>query len=241
MGAAGSLPACKDPNVELTFGVLVGKFGSPSLSNTETLIVGVAIMLIFVDVASVDDSALSLFSCDEDGMGVTEEVVVLVASDVFSSDFDRPKVKPTLELLSVLDDPAPNTIPPLTPNLKPDPAAGWSDFLSSLESAPNLKPSEELPNLNPDEAVVSLEDSDEEFPNGTPNLNPPDTEVDDSEDEVPNLNPPDPDVLSDVPNLKPPKEEVDEPKPDDPEVPAADDPKVEPKALGSMLAPGLAA
>lgn len=241
VGAAGSLPACKDPNVELTFGVLAANFGTPSLSNTEPFVV--VVVLAFVDVVSFEDSVLSLFSCEE-GVEVTEEedVVVVAGSDVFSSGFDRPKVKPTLEeLLSVLDDPVPNAIPPLTPNLKPEPAAGWSDFLSSLEETPNLKPSEELPDLNPDEAVVSLEVSDEEFPNGTPNLNPPDAEeVDDSEEEAPNLNPPDPDELSDVPNLKPPKEEVEEPKPAGPEVPAAEDPK-EPKALGSMFAPGLAA
>lgn len=168
----------------------------------------------------------------------------MVASDVFSSGFDSPKVKPLLEeLLSVLDDPVPNAIPLLPPNLNPEPAAGWSDFLSSLEAAPNLKPSDELPNLNPDEAVVSLEVvSDEELPNGTPNLNPPDEEEDDSESEPPNLKPPDPDptVLSDVPNLKPPELEVEEPKVEEPEVAPAEEPE-EPKALGSTLAPGLAA
>lgn len=46
-------------------------------------------------------------------------------SAVFSSGFDSPKVKPPLdELLSVLDDPVPKTIPPLAPNLNPEPAAG---------------------------------------------------------------------------------------------------------------------
>lgn len=166
-----------------------------------------------------------------------EEEEVVVASDVFSSGFESPKVKPPLELLSVLDDPVPNIIPPLVPNLNPEPAAGWSDFLSSLEAAPNLKPSEELPNLNPDEALVSLEVvSNEALPNGVPNLNPPDDdeeEEEDSENEPPNLKPPDPDpeVLSDVPNLNPPELEV--------EVPPVDEPKDEPKALGSTVAPGL--
>ncbi len=163
-----------------------------------------------------------------------EVVVVVVVSDVFSSGFDSPKVKPPLEeSLSVLDDPVPNTIPPLAPNLNPEPAAGWSDFLSSLEAAPNLKPSDELPNLNPEEAVVSLEVvSDEELPNGTPNLNPPDDEDEDSDNEPPNLKPPDPnpEVLSDVPNLKPPELEVEEPNVEEPEVPPADEPKDEPKA-----------
>lgn len=167
-------------------------------------------------------------------MKLTEDEVVV--SDVFSSGFDSPKVKPPFEeLLSVLDDPVPNIIPPLAPNLNPEPAADWSDFLSSLEATPNLKPSDALPNLNPDEAVESLEVvSDEELPNGTPNLNPPDDEEEDSVNEPPNLKPPDPDpeVLSDVPNLKPPELE--------PEVPPTDEPKDEPKALGSTLAPGLA-
>lgn len=135
----------------------------------------------------------------------------------------------------MLEDPVPNTIPPPVPNLNPEPAAGWSDFLSSLEAAvPNLKPSDELPNLNPDEAVLSLGVvSDVALPNGTPNLNPPEETVD-SESEPPNFKPPaaDPDVLSDVPNLKPPEVEVEKPS----VVPAAE----EPKALGSTLAPGLA-
>lgn len=163
-------------------------------------------------------------------MKLTEDEVVV--SDIFSSGFDSPKVKPPLEaVLSVLDDPVPNTIPPLAPNLNPEPAAGWSDFLSSLEAVPNLKPSDELPNLNPE--VVSLEVvSDEEFPNGTPNLNPPDNEEEDSDNEPPNLKPPDPDpeVLSDVPNLKPPELEVEEPNVEEPEVPPTDEPNDEPKA-----------
>lgn len=113
--------------------------------------------------------------------------------------------------------------------------------MSSLEAAPNLKPSDELPNLNPDEAVVSLEVvSVEELPNGAPNLNPPDVEEDDSESEPPNLKPdPDSVVLSDVPNLKPPELEVVEPKVEEPEVPAAEELKEEPKPLGSTAAPGL--
>lgn len=167
-------------------------------------------------------------------MKLTEDGVV--ASDFFSSGFDSPKVKlPFEELLSVLEDPVPNAIPPLAPNLNPASVADWSDCLSSLEAAPNLKPSDELPNLNPDEAVVSLEEvSDEELPNGTPNLNPPEDEEEDSVNEPPNFKPPDsdPEVLSDVPNLKPPKLE--------PDVAPADEPKDVPKALGSTLAPGFA-
>lgn len=169
-------------------------------------------------------------------MKLTEDEVGVV-SDIFSSGFDSPKVKPPLgELLSVLDDPVPKTIP-AAPNLNPDPVAGWSDFVSSLEAVPNLKPSDGLPNLNPEEAVVSLE----VVSNGTPNLNPPDDEEEDSNDEPPNLKPPDPEVLSDVPNLKPPDAEVEEPNVEDPDVPPADEPKDEPKALVSTLAPGLAA
>lgn len=57
-------------------------------------------------------------------MKLTEDEAVVVASDVFSSGFDSPKVKPPLELLSVLNDPVPNFIPPLAPNLNPEPAAG---------------------------------------------------------------------------------------------------------------------
>lgn len=79
--------------------------------------------------------------------------------------------------------------------------------------------------------------SDEELPNLTPNLNPPEEEVGaDSLSAPPNLKPPDPEPeeLSAVPNLKPPELEVEEPK-----VPPAEEPK-EPKALGSTLAPGLA-
>lgn len=186
-------------------------------------------------------------------MRLTEDEVVV--SDVFSSGFDSPKVKPPLEE-SVLDDPVPNAIPLLAPNLNPEPAAGWSDFLSSLEEAPNLKLSDELPNLNPDETVVSLEVvSDVELPNGTPNLNPPDDEEEGSVNEPPNLKPPDadPEVLSDVPNLKPPDpdpevlSDVPNLKPPVPEVlsevPNLKPPELEPEvppALGSTTAPGLA-
>lgn len=72
---------------------------------------------------------------------------------VLSSGLVTPKLKPLL--LSVLDDPVPNSAPPLVPNLNPEAAAGGSDFFSSAEAAPNLKPSEEPPNLNPEEAAPS--------------------------------------------------------------------------------------
>lgn len=241
VGAAGSLSACNDPNVEPPGGAA----GAPNLPNTDpAVVVVVEAELVFVDVVLLDDATMSLFSSEgAEGVNVTDddEVVEVVVSDVFSSDFDSPKVKPPFEaLLSVFDEPVPNIIPPPVPNLNPEPAAGWSDFLSSLEATPNLKPSDELPNLNPEETVVSLEVvSDEEPPKGTPNLNPPDGAEEDSVNEPPNLKPPDPnpEVLSDVPNLKPPELEVEEPNDDEPDVPPAD----EPKALGSTLAPGLAA
>lgn len=216
VGAAGSLSAaCRDPNVEPPGGVGVVELRSPNLPNTDLLL-----EVEFVDAVSFDDAALSLFSCEDEEL-----------SGVFSLGFESPKVKPVLEeLLSVLEDPVPNGIPPLAPNLNPEPAAGGSDFLSSLEASPNVKPSDELPNLNPEEAVVSLY----VLSDGTPNLNPPDDEEEDSVNEPPNLKPaaPDPKVLSVVPNLNPP-EVV-------PEVPPADEPKDEPKALGSTIAPGLA-
>lgn len=246
VGAAGSLSACNDPNVEPPGGPAVAKVGAPNLPNTDPAVVVAVAELVFVDVVLLDDATMSLFSSEEaEGVNVTDEdevvEVAVVVSDVFSSDFDSPKVKPPFEaLLSVLDEPVPNIIPPPVPNLNPEPAAGWSDFLSSLEATPNLKPSDELPNLNPEEAVVSLEVvSDEELPKGTPNLNPPDGAEEDSVNEPPNLKPPDPnpEVLSDVPNLKPPELEVEEPNDDEPDVP----PTEEPKALGSTLAPGLAA
>lgn len=146
----------------------------------------------------------------------------MVAADgVFSSGFDNPKVKLSLDaLLSVLDDPVPNTTLSQVPNLNPGTVAGSSDFLSSLEVIPNLKPSDELPNLNPEKAVVSLEvASDDELPNCAPNVNPLDDEED--SDDVPNLNSPEPEP-SDVPNLNPPGVEVEEL-----EIPAADEPKTE--------------
>lgn len=168
-------------------------------------------------------------------MKFTEEEHVEV-SEVFSSGFDSPNVKPPLEeLLSVLEDPVSNTVLPLDPNLNPEPAAGWSDFLSSLKAAPNLKPSVELPNLNPDEAALSLEVSGVEVPNGTPNLNPLVEEVfcmNDPPNFIPDV---DSSVMSDVPNLKLPEVEVEEPR----VVPSAGAPNEEAKALGSTLAPGL--
>lgn len=169
-------------------------------------------------------------------MKFTEEGHVEV-SEVFSSGFDSPNVKPPLEgLLSVLEDPVPNTIPPLDPNLNPGPAAGWSDFFSTFKAAPNLKPSDELPNLNPDEAALSLEElSGVEVPNGTPNLNPLVEELacmNDPPNFIPDV---DSSGMSDVPNLKPPEVEVEEPR----VVSPAGVPKEEEKALGSTLAPGL--
>lgn len=229
VGAAGSFPACKDPNVELTCGVPDATFGSPSLPKTDPLAVAVVVL---VDVVSFDDPALSLFPREEvRGVKVIEDEDVVVVSGVLSADLVGPNVKPLLEeeLLSVLDDPLPKPTSLLPPNFNPAPAAGWSDFLSSLDAAPNLKPSEDPPNLNPEDAVVSLEDdSKEELPNEAPNLNPPDDE-DNDESVVPNLKLPDPAVLSDVPNLKPPGLEVEEPKVEVPEAPAAEEPK-DPKA-----------
>lgn len=165
-------------------------------------------------------------SCEEQGG---------VVSDVSSLGFDSPKVNPPLgELPSVLDVALPNTGPPLAPNLKAGSEAGWSDFLSSLQEVPNLKPPEEVPNLNPDEAAASFEDvSDEEFPNWTPNLNPTDGEDEEEDGKVPNLKladaDPDPDVVSDVPNLKPPKVE-EEFEVEDPDVAPDKVPKDELKA-----------
>lgn len=148
--------------------------------------------------------------------------------DVLSSGFDNPKLKLPLEvLLSVLDDPVPNVTPLLAPNLNAETAAGGSDFLSSLEEVPNLKLSEEPPHLNPDEATASLEvASDEELPNCTPNLNPPDEE-EASANELPNLKPsdPEPQELSDVPNVNAPELEVEEPNVEELEVPPADETK----------------
>lgn len=62
-GAAGSLSDCKDPNVEPPCGVTVGKLGSPSLPNTDPVVVVVVVVeLVLIDVVSMDDSTLSLFS-----------------------------------------------------------------------------------------------------------------------------------------------------------------------------------
>ncbi len=63
VGAAGSLSACKDPNVEPPCGVVVAKLGSPNLPNTDPLVVVVVVVeLVFAVVVSFDDDALSLFS-----------------------------------------------------------------------------------------------------------------------------------------------------------------------------------
>lgn len=80
-------------------------------------------------------------------------MVVVVVFGGLSSGLVTPKLKPLL--ISVVDDPVPNTIPPLFPNLNPEAASAGSDFLSSLEAVPNLKPSDEPPNLNPEEAAPS--------------------------------------------------------------------------------------
>lgn len=150
-------------------------------------------------------------------------------------------------VLSALEDVAPNATLLPAPNLKPDVAAGCSDFFSSLASVPNLKPPDEPPNLNPAEGAVSFEvlsdkrysfTSTREHESGVisdvPNLNPPDTESEpEVVSDVPNLNPPDTEpeavVVPDVPNLNPPEVELLEPNAE--EVPAA---------FGSTLAPGLA-
>lgn len=63
VGAAGSLSACKDPNVEPTCGVAVAKLRSPSLAKTDPAVVAVVVIeLVFVDVVSFDEATLSLFS-----------------------------------------------------------------------------------------------------------------------------------------------------------------------------------
>lgn len=119
-------------------------------------------------------------------MNPAAEVEVL--SELFSSCFGCPNVKlPLEELFSVLEEPVPKTILPLLPNLNPE-AAGCSVLLSSLDSDPNLMPSDEIPNLNPDD-VVSLV-SDEELPKEAPNLNTPGAE-EESGNEPPNLKLPD--------------------------------------------------
>lgn len=60
VGAAGSLSACKDPNVEPPCGVVV--VGLPNLANTVPVVAVVVIELVFVDVVSFDDATLSVFS-----------------------------------------------------------------------------------------------------------------------------------------------------------------------------------
>lgn len=63
VGAAGSLSACKDPNVEPPCGVVVAKLGSPNLPNTDPAVVVVDVVeLVVVDVVSFNNAALSLFS-----------------------------------------------------------------------------------------------------------------------------------------------------------------------------------
>lgn len=251
VGAAGCLSACIEPNVVPPWGVvmeLVVELDSPNPPKTEVAVFVVVVDEVVSDDAVFDDVIPSLFPSEETGgMKLTEDEVVV--SDAFSSGFDSPKVKPVLEeLLSVLeDDPLPNTIPPLVPNLDQPAAGSGSDVLSSLEADPNLKPSDELPNLNPDAAVLSLDAVSEAV---LPNLNPPEDE-EDSETKPPILKPdPDPELLSDVPNLKPPELES-EVLSDVPNLkppvelnvaePAADEANDELKALGSTLAPGLVA
>lgn len=62
VGAAGSLSACKDPNVEPPCGVVAAKLRSPNLPNTDPVVVVVVVVEELVDVVSFDDAALSLFS-----------------------------------------------------------------------------------------------------------------------------------------------------------------------------------
>lgn len=63
VGAAGSLSACKDPNIEPPCGVVVAEVGSPSLPNTDPLVVVVVVVeLVFIDVVSFDDVTLSFVS-----------------------------------------------------------------------------------------------------------------------------------------------------------------------------------
>lgn len=47
MGAAGSLPACNDPNVGGVLDVLVARFDSPNLSNTDFLVVVALVVVTF--------------------------------------------------------------------------------------------------------------------------------------------------------------------------------------------------
>lgn len=202
--------------------------------NTEPDVGSLMVPVLLSDTVVVEGARLSLFSSDgAEGVNPTAaEVEVL--SELFSSCFDSPNVKlPLEELFSVLEESVPKTIL-LLPNLNPE-AAGCSVLLSSLDTVPNLMPSDEIPNLNPDD-VVSLV-SDEE----APNLNIPGAE-EESGNEPPNLKLPDSnpdDLLSVKPNLIPP--EADEPNGEELFVPVADEPKTVPKALDSTLAPGLTA
>lgn len=62
VGAAGSLSVCKDPNVAPPCGVVVAIVGFPSLPNTDPAVaVVVVVALLFAEVVSSDDAALSLF------------------------------------------------------------------------------------------------------------------------------------------------------------------------------------
>lgn len=216
-GAAVSLFVCNDPKREAACGAGAAEIGSPSLDKTEPLVavvvVVVAVAGLAFDMLSFVLVTLSLFSSGAASVtsALTDDVVVVVVvlGDVLSSSLDTPKLKPLL--FSELD-PVPNVTPPL-PNLNPEAAAGGSDFLSSLETVPNLKPSKEPPNLNPEEEELSWGvASDEELPNGTPNLKPVDDVVESPK--PPNLKPSDTkaEVLSVVPNLKLAELEEEDPK-----------------------------
>lgn len=155
VGAAGSFVG-NDPKIELACGA--GATGdSPNLAKMEALVVAVVVVLageLASDTLSLVVTLL-LFSCGAaagGGVAQADEGVVVVSGGL-SSGLAAPKLKPLL--ISVFDDPVPNTIPPLFPNLNPEAAAAGSDFLSSLEAVPNLKPSDEAANLNPEEAALS--------------------------------------------------------------------------------------
>lgn len=154
VGAAGSFVG-NEPKIELACGA--GATGdSPNLANTEALVAAVVVVLA-VELASDTLSlvvTLSLFSggAAAAGVALADDVVAVVCGGL-SSGLAAPKLKPLL--VSVFDDPVPNMIPPLFPNLNPEAAAAGSDFLSSLEAVPNLKPSDEPANLNPEEAALS--------------------------------------------------------------------------------------
>lgn len=205
VGAAGFFSAGREPNVGPPGGVEAARAG---VANTEEAAV------VVVSVAA--PSLPPLFSREEAGAATATDADEAAAScNVLSSGLGRPKLKDVLEepLLSALDEPAANEISPPDPNLKPAGAASCSGFLSSPGAIPNFKPSVEALNLKPSEVLPSFAGaSDEGFPNGMPNLNPPDEEEEeeDSEKAAPNLNPPevDSEVLLEVPNVKPPDAEV---------------------------------